>query len=62
MPWSQDFNAWYLDVIANAELADYGPTCGTMVIHNEILENYFFDFWIHSEIFFGGFVIILPNS
>ncbi|KAK7838014.1 proline--trna ligase, partial [Quercus suber] len=24
-PWSQDFNAWYLDVIANAELADYGP-------------------------------------
>ena len=61
-PWSQDFNAWYLDVIANAELADYGPTCGTMVIHNEILENYFFDFWIHSEIFLGGFVIILPNS
>ena len=31
-PWSQDFNAWYLDVIANAELADYGPVRGTMVI------------------------------
>ncbi|KAG2709824.1 hypothetical protein I3843_05G235000 [Carya illinoinensis] len=29
---SQDFNAWYLDVIANAELADYGPVRGTMVI------------------------------
>ena len=55
MPWSQDFNAWYLDVIANAKLADYGPVRGTMVIHSEILENYFFDFWIHSEIFFGGF-------
>ena len=52
-PWSQDFNAWYLDVIANAELADYGPVRGTMVIHSEILENYFFDFWIHSEIFLG---------
>ena len=32
MPWSQDFNAWYLDVIANAKLADYGPVRGTMVI------------------------------
>lgn len=31
-PRSQDFNAWYLDVIANAELSDYGPVRGTMVI------------------------------
>ncbi|XP_039046431.1 proline--tRNA ligase, chloroplastic/mitochondrial-like [Hibiscus syriacus] len=31
-PQSQDFNAWYLDIIANAELADYGPVRGTMVI------------------------------
>lgn len=31
-PRSEDFNAWYLDVIANAELADYGPVRGTMVI------------------------------
>ncbi|KAL1820095.1 hypothetical protein ACET3Z_014964 [Daucus carota] len=31
-PRSQDFNAWYLDVIFNAELADYGPVRGTMVI------------------------------
>ena len=31
-PRSQDFNAWYLDVIANAELADYGPVRGIMVI------------------------------
>ena len=29
---SQDFNMWYLDVIAAAELADYGPVRGTMVI------------------------------
>ncbi|KAL5727284.1 proline--tRNA ligase [Ranunculus cassubicifolius] len=31
-PRSQDFNAWYLDVIRQAELADYGPVRGTMVI------------------------------
>ncbi|XP_010060558.2 proline--tRNA ligase, chloroplastic/mitochondrial [Eucalyptus grandis] len=31
-PRSQDFNAWYLDVIEHAELADYGPVRGTMVI------------------------------
>ena len=31
-PRSVDFNAWYTDVIAAAELADYGPVRGTMVI------------------------------
>ena len=31
-PRSEDFNAWYLDVIADAELADYGPVPGPMVI------------------------------
>ena len=31
-PRSADFNAWYIDVIAAAELADYGPVRGTMVI------------------------------
>lgn len=31
-PRSQDFNAWYLDVIEQAKLADYGPVRGTMVI------------------------------
>lgn len=31
-PKSKDFNAWYLDIIAHAELADYGPVRGTMVI------------------------------
>ena len=31
-PRSTDFNAWYTDVIAAAELADYGPVRGTMVI------------------------------
>ncbi|QDZ24055.1 proline--tRNA ligase [Chloropicon primus] len=31
-PRSEDFGKWYLDVLKAAELADYGPVRGTMVI------------------------------
>ncbi|GFH28425.1 ProRS-C_1 domain-containing protein, partial [Haematococcus lacustris] len=31
-PKSEDFSKWYLDLVAKAELADYGPVRGTMVI------------------------------
>tara|TARA_B100000945_G_C20402407_1_gene608070 strand:- start:530 stop:1999 length:1470 start_codon:yes stop_codon:yes gene_type:complete len=31
-PKSQDYSKWYTDVITKAELADYGPVKGTMVI------------------------------
>ena len=31
-PKSQDFARWYTDVVMKAELADYGPVKGTMVI------------------------------
>jgi prolyl-tRNA synthetase len=31
-PRSQDFSKWYLDVVARAELADYSPVKGCMVI------------------------------
>ncbi len=31
-PQSQDFSAWYLEVIQKAELADYGPVRGTVVV------------------------------
>ncbi|MGH7965199.1 MAG: proline--tRNA ligase, partial [Candidatus Binatia bacterium] len=31
-PRSQDYSAWYLDVIQQAALTDYGPVKGTMVI------------------------------
>ncbi|WP_027892092.1 proline--tRNA ligase [Calidithermus chliarophilus] len=31
-PQSQDFNEWYNEVIQRAELVDYGPVRGTMVI------------------------------
>lgn len=31
-PKSEDFSKWYLDLVAKADLADYGPVRGTMVI------------------------------
>ena len=31
-PRSQDFSKWYLDVVRRAELADYSPVRGSMVI------------------------------
>ena len=31
-PKSEDFSRWYTDVITKAELADYGPVKGTMII------------------------------
>lgn len=31
-PRSEDYSRWYLDVIREAELADYGPVRGTMII------------------------------
>lgn len=31
-PQSKDYSAWYTDVVTKADLADYGPVKGTMVI------------------------------
>jgi prolyl-tRNA synthetase len=31
-PRSKDFSQWYLDVVRRAELADYSPVKGCMVI------------------------------
>jgi prolyl-tRNA synthetase len=31
-PRSEDYSQWYLDIISVAELADYGPVKGTMII------------------------------
>ncbi|KAM3378419.1 proline-tRNA ligase, chloroplastic/mitochondrial isoform X1 [Capsicum galapagoense] len=67
-PRSQDFNAWYLDVIANAELADYGPVRGTMVIRPygyaiwEAIQEYMnvkFKETGHSNMYFPQFI---PHS
>ncbi|CAN4111335.1 unnamed protein product [Withania somnifera] len=64
-PRSKDFNAWYLDVIANAELADYGPVRGTMVIRPygyaiwEAIQEYMngkFKETGHSNMYFPQFI------
>ncbi|XP_057723711.1 proline--tRNA ligase, chloroplastic/mitochondrial-like [Arachis stenosperma] len=64
-PRSQDFNAWYLDLIANAELADYGPVRGTMVIRPygyaiwESIQDYLnvkFKETGHSNMYFPQFI------
>ncbi|CAK9176892.1 unnamed protein product [Ilex paraguariensis] len=64
-PRSQDFNAWYLDVIAKAELADYGPVRGTMVIRPygyaiwEAIQEYLnvkFKETGHSNMYFPQFI------
>ncbi|XP_072989015.1 proline--tRNA ligase, chloroplastic/mitochondrial [Typha latifolia] len=64
-PRSVDFNAWYLDVIASAELADYGPVRGTMVIRPygyaiwEAIQDYLnvkFKETGHSNMYFPQFI------
>lgn len=64
-PRSQDFNAWYLNVISNAELADYGPVRGTMVIRPygyaiwEAIQDYLnvkFKETGHSNMYFPQFI------
>ncbi|CAA7394740.1 unnamed protein product [Spirodela intermedia] len=64
-PRSLDFNAWYLDVIAYAELADYGPVRGTMVIRPygyaiwENIQDYLnvkFKETGHSNMYFPQFI------
>ncbi|XP_010444963.1 PREDICTED: proline--tRNA ligase, chloroplastic/mitochondrial [Camelina sativa] len=64
-PRSKDFNAWYLDVIASAELADYGPVRGTMVIRPygyaiwEAIQEYLnvkFKETGHSNMYFPQFI------
>lgn len=76
-PRSQDFNAWYLDVIANAELADYGPVRGTMVIRPygyaiweaiQVLKSFFFFgccnyyFLFLFFIFFKGAIVFIDAA
>ncbi|KAK7833720.1 peroxisomal (s)-2-hydroxy-acid oxidase glo4, partial [Quercus suber] len=40
MPWLQDFNAWYLDVITNAELADYAIKAVEVGVARIVVSNH----------------------
>mmetsp|Transcript_17617 Transcript_17617/g.52918 ORF Transcript_17617/g.52918 Transcript_17617/m.52918 type:complete len:554 (-) Transcript_17617:904-2565(-) len=46
---SVDFSKWYLDVVREAELADYGPVRGTMVIR-----PYGFALWESIQTYLNG--------
>lgn len=67
-PRSQDFNAWYLDIIANAELADYGPVRGTMVIRPygyaiwEAIQVYYVPYSVRFQSFYANLWSILINA
>ena len=50
-PKSQDYNKWYTDIITKAELADYGPVKGTMVI-----KPYGFQLWENVKDVFDGMI------
>ena len=43
-PMSEDFNQWYTDIIQEAQLADYSPVKGTMVIR-----PYGYAIWEHIQ-------------
>ncbi len=43
-PRSQDYSQWYLDVVLKADLADYGPVKGCMVI-----KPYGYAIWEHMQ-------------
>jgi len=50
-PKSQDFSKWYLDVVLNAKLADYGPVRGTMV-----LRPYGYSLWEKVQDYFNSVI------
>jgi len=67
-PRAENYSQWYIDIIINAKLADYGPTKGTMVIRpygyaiwermQGILDNYFKESG-HSNAYFP---LLIPQS
>lgn len=65
---SENYSQWYVDIVTKAELADYGPTKGTMVIRpygyaiwekmRSILDDYFKETG-HSNAYFP---LLIPKS
>ena len=67
-PRSADFSEWYLDVIKAAELADYAPVRGCMVIRPtgyavwEAIQRYFDDAFKETGHVNAYFPLLIPNS
>ena len=67
-PKSENYSKWYTDVITKAELADYGPVKGTMIIR-----PYGFQIWENIKNIFDAefkktghtnayFPLLIPKS
>ena len=67
-PQKEDYSKWYTDVIKKAELADYGPVKGTMVIRPygyqiwEKLKKYLDDSFKKSGHTNAYFPLFIPKS
>lgn len=67
-PREQDYSQWYLDVIKTAELADYAPVRGCMVIRPtgyslwESIQRYFDDAFKETGHVNAYFPLLIPNS
>ncbi|MCX7829183.1 MAG: hypothetical protein N2315_08335 [Thermanaerothrix sp.] len=67
-PRSRDFSQWYLDVIRAAELADYAPVRGCMVIRPtgyalwESIQRHFDEAFKETGHVNAYFPLLIPNS
>src|SRR5260370_39140377 len=67
-PRSQDFSKWYLDVVRRAELADYSPVNGCMVIRPygyamwELIQRAFDDLIRESGHENAYFPLLIPHE
>lgn len=67
-PRDKDYSQWYLDIIKVAELADYAPVRGCMVIRPtgysiwEIIQRYFDDAFKRTGHVNAYFPLLIPNS
>ena len=70
-PREENFSQWYIDIVLNAQLADYAPVKGCMVIRprgyalweavqNEL--NRMFKETGHSNAYFPYFPMLIPDS
>ena len=67
-PQTKNYSAWYTDIVTKAELADYGPVKGTMVIRPygfslwELIKNSFDDMIKETGHVNAYFPLFIPKS
>ncbi len=67
-PREKDYSQWYLDVIRVAEMADYAPVRGCMVVRPtgyaiwEMIQRYFDDAFKETGHVNAAFPLLIPQS